>query len=52
MMTDINSGAKWSESDIRDLRDAVQRGETAEEIATFLCRDVDEVLAKIAELEL
>jgi hypothetical protein len=52
MMTDINSGAPWSEQDIRDLRDAVQRGETAAAIATFLCRDVDEVLAKIAELEL
>jgi hypothetical protein len=27
-------------------------GEPAEEIAALLCRDVDEVLAKIAELEL
>jgi hypothetical protein len=51
-MSDISSGTPWSEQNIRDLRDAVQRGETAEAIATFLCRDVDEVLAKIAELEL
>jgi hypothetical protein len=51
-MTNISSGTPWTERDLRDLREAVRRGETAEEIATFLCRDVDEVLAKIAELEL
>jgi hypothetical protein len=51
-MSDISIGMPWSEQDIRDLRDAVQRGEPAEEIATLLCRDVDEVSAKIAELEL
>jgi hypothetical protein len=51
-MTDIGSGTPWSEQDIRDLREAVQRDERVEEIATFLCRDVHEVLAKIAELEL
>jgi hypothetical protein len=49
-MSDISSGTIWSELDIRDLRDAVQRGERVEEIATFLCRDVDEVRAKVAEI--
>ena len=49
-MTDINSGKAWSEMDIRDLQNAIRRGETAEEIATFLCRDIDEVQAKITEL--
>ena len=49
-MTDINSGKAWSEMDIRDLQNAIRRGETTEEIATFLCRDIDEVQAKITEL--
>ena len=51
-MTNVSSGTPWSEQDIRDLREAVQRGERVEEIATFLCRDVHEVFAKIAALEL
>ena len=51
-MSDISSGTPWSEQDILDLRNAVQRGKTAEEMATSLRRDVDAVLAKIAELEL
>ncbi len=31
-MTDINSGKAWSEMDIRDLQNAIRRGETVEEI--------------------
>ena len=50
-MTNINSGKAWSELDIRDLQDALRRGYAIEDIATFLCRDADEVRAKVAELE-
>ena len=41
----------WSELEIRDLRDALRRGYSIEDIATFLCRYADEVRAKVAELE-
>jgi hypothetical protein len=50
-MSDINSGKPWSEMAIRDLQDALRRGYEIEDIATFLCRDADEVRAKVAELE-
>jgi hypothetical protein len=50
-MGNISSWTPWSELDIRDLQDALRRRETVEEIATFLCRDADEVRSKIAELE-
>ena len=40
----------WSELEIRDLRDALRRGYSIEDIATFLCRYADEVRAKVAEL--
>jgi hypothetical protein len=50
-MTDIKSGKAWSELDIRDLQDALRRGYAIEDIATFLCRDADEVRATVAELE-
>lgn len=48
---DINSGQPWSEMSIADLEHALSIGTPVEEIATFLCRDVAEVRAKIAELE-
>ena len=51
MMTDINNGKPWSEQDLRDLRDGLQLGTPIDELTTFLCRDVEEVRAKIAELE-
>jgi hypothetical protein len=44
------SGKPWSEMDIRDLKVALQYSRTVAEIADFLCRDVEEVEAKIAEL--
>lgn len=50
-MTKINSGKAWSELDIRDLQDALRRGYSIEDIATFLCRYADAVRAKVAELE-
>jgi hypothetical protein len=42
-MMDINSGQPWSEMSIADLEQALRIGEPIEQIATFLCRDVDEV---------
>jgi hypothetical protein len=36
---------------IRDLQDCVRLGTPVNEIATFLCRDTEEVLAKIDELD-
>lgn len=50
-MTDLNSGEPWSERSILDLQDCLRLGTRIDEIATFLCRDVDEVRAKIAELD-
>jgi hypothetical protein len=49
-MPNVNSGKPWSEMDIRDLKVALQYNRTVAEIADFLCRDVEEVEAKIAEL--
>jgi hypothetical protein len=51
MMTDVNSGEPWSEQSIFDLQECLRLGTPIGEIATFLCRDQDEVRAKIAELE-
>jgi hypothetical protein len=46
----INSGKPWSALDLEDLRYCLAAGESAEDIADFLCRNVDEVRAKTAEL--
>jgi ubiquinone biosynthesis protein UbiJ len=46
----INSGKAWSEMDLADLANALTFGTPIEEIAAFLCRDVDEVREKIAAL--
>jgi hypothetical protein len=48
---DINSGQPWSEMSIADLERALTIGEPIEQIADLLCRDIEEVRAKIAELE-
>ena len=45
----INTGLPWSALDLQDLRYCLAAGEPAEDIAEFLCRDVDEVRAKIDE---
>jgi hypothetical protein len=49
-MPNVNSGKEWSEIDINDLRQGLTEGAPADDIADFLCRDVDEVKRKIAEL--
>ena len=45
----INTGKPWSALDLQDLRYCLAAGEPAEDIADFLCRNVDEVRAKTAE---
>ena len=49
-MADINSGKEWSALDLADLHSGLVLGHSSEELAQFLCRDVQEVQAKMAEL--
>ena len=49
-MADINSGKEWSAIDLADLHNGLVQGYSLEELAQFLCRDVQEVQAKMAEL--
>jgi hypothetical protein len=49
---DANPGEPWSEADISDLKNELDHGRTIAEIASFLCRDEDEVRAKMKELRL
>jgi hypothetical protein len=42
-MPNINSGRPWSEMDLFDLRSSLEWGRSIEEVAEFLCRDVEEV---------
>ena len=51
-MPNLNSGKEWSEVDIEDLIGALAYGRTVAEAADFLCRDEDEVRAKVKELDL
>lgn len=46
----INTGKPWSDMDLADLANALTFCTPIEEIAVFLCRDVDEVREKIAAL--
>jgi hypothetical protein len=39
---DANSGEPWSEADISDLKNEIERGQAVAKTASFLCRDVDE----------
>lgn len=48
-MSDLNTGNPWSAMDDADLDNALQLGESIASIAAFLCRDVAEVEARIAE---
>jgi hypothetical protein len=48
--SNINTGTPWSDFDLEDLRYWLAAGEGAEQIADFLCRSVEEVRAKTAEL--
>jgi hypothetical protein len=49
-MADLNSGKEWSLMDLADLQNSLAQGHSLEEVAQFLCRDVGEVQAKMAEL--
>ena len=49
---DANSVEPWSEADISDLKNEIAHGRTIAETASFLCRDVYEVRAKMKELRL
>jgi hypothetical protein len=48
-MPDINTNKPWSEMDLSDLDKFLTSGKSVE-VAEYLCNDVDEILAKIAEL--
>jgi len=48
----LNSGKAWSETDLWDLQNSLAHGQTAEAVADFLCRDVEEVREKLVELGL
>ena len=50
-MPNLNSGEPWSEMDLEDLHHGLQIGTSVEELADFLCRDVEEVRQKIAEAQ-
>lgn len=46
----LNTSTPWTELDQRDLEFCLAEGQSVEKIADFLCRDVEEVRAKIKEL--
>jgi hypothetical protein len=47
----INTGTPWSAEDLADLAELVAEGQPANEIASYLCRTVQEVERKIASLK-
>jgi hypothetical protein len=47
----LNTGTPWSEWALADLRYCMEHGQSIEEIADFLCRDIEEVRAKVTELD-
>jgi hypothetical protein len=47
----INAGKPWSAMDMEDLFDFHETGTPVAEIADYLCRTVEEVQAKIDEVE-
>jgi hypothetical protein len=44
---DINAGDPWSETDLADLDELLSDGMPVAEIASYLCRTVEEVERKI-----
>jgi hypothetical protein len=50
--TFVNSGKPWTKGDVTDLKDRVERGYMPDLAAKFLCRTVEEVRLKIADLGL
>jgi len=51
---DRNDGKVWSEMDLWDLKNSLERGNSIEEVSEFLCRKgtIDEVRRKADELGL
>jgi|HubBroStandDraft_5_1064220.scaffolds.fasta_scaffold2747685_1 hypothetical protein len=49
-MQNIHEGKLWSHQDDDDLRHAVESGYSIDCVATFLCRPIDEVMKRKAEL--
>ena len=49
---DANSDEPWSELDIGDLTHSLAYGNTIADVASLVCRDVDEVRKKAKELGL
>jgi hypothetical protein len=47
----INAGKPWSAMDMADLFDFHETGSSVADIADYLCRSVEEVQAKIDEIE-
>jgi hypothetical protein len=47
-----NAGKRWSTLDKRDLADALDRGDSIADAASFMLRPVDEIARKAAELGL
>jgi hypothetical protein len=47
----INAGKSWSAMDMEDLLDFHESGTPVADIADYLCRTVEEVQAKIDEIE-
>jgi hypothetical protein len=45
----INAGTAWSEMDLADLRE-MARDRSAKDIADYLCRELEEVEAKLSLL--
>jgi hypothetical protein len=45
----INEGKPWSEMDVFDLKNSLERSTPIADIADFLCRSEQEVLEKIAD---
>jgi hypothetical protein len=54
LKTDLYDGAPWTDGDVRDLKAALERGRSVEDIAGLLCRSgsTSEVRRKAAELGL
>ena len=48
----LNVGKDWSEMDLWDLRNCVQRQQSVTEMADFLMRTEGEVIDKVCELKL
>ena len=48
----LNTEKPWSETDLFDLQNGLERGNSIEQVANFLCRSTREVEDKMRELGL